>query len=128
MATRVFDDAPHAWELAGPGSVRVSVRALQLARDFAAEIERTRPGESRIVSFGWADARSFRQANQPGLWRHIGPGIDLAAYERRKLPEHALAIFGNMEIVFKIPAYILAVKTERLIDTDPDDRSKLILR
>ncbi|MGN8019857.1 hypothetical protein ACTJJ7_04005 [Phyllobacterium sp. 22229] len=128
MPTRFFDDAPHAWEFAGPGSVRVSTRALQLARDFAGEIERTRPGEGWIVSFDWADARSYRQANPPGPWRHIGPGIHLTAYERHKLPVQALAVLDNVEIVFKIPAYILAVKTERLIDTDPDDRSKLILR
>lgn len=109
-----------------PGVVTVSAAALELARAFVAEARRTRPDEDWIVAFDWADSRRVRLPDNQ--WEELGEGIDLAVYERTKIPPGATATVDGVEFAVKIAHHIYENSPERLIDRDDAVRSRLVLR
>jgi hypothetical protein len=113
--------------LVAPGTVAVSDAAVELARKFAEEIKRTRPGESWIVGFDWADERRIRFPRNSNHWEDLGPGLDLGAYERERVPAAMMATVDGVEFVVCIPRAIYEKADRRMIDRDDAKRTKLVL-
>jgi hypothetical protein len=110
-----------------PGTLRMSTSALQLARQFRAQAKGAEPDEDWIISFDWADSRRVREKGS-NEWRDLGSGIDLTAYERWKIADKHIQTLAELEFVVKIPPRIWENSIERLIDTDADAVSGLVLR
>lgn len=116
---------PDQW-FTPPGLIRVSPQAMELARDFWNEAKTTQPEKDWLIAFSWGDTRRYRNV-QAGLdWQDLGPGIDIAAYERHEIPQQAIQIIENMEILIAIQQKIWENSVDRLIDVDGAKR--LILR
>lgn len=85
------------------------------------------PNEDWVISFYWADSRSVRETDN-SEWQEVQPGLDLAAYERWKVPEQYVWRVGDTDIAVKIPTVEWEKSAERLIDVDESAFSGLILR
>ena len=114
-------------EFTPPGIVKVSAAALKLARDFGESVKRMRPNQDWVASFDWALARSFR-VSPDAPWQNVGPGLDLGAYERHKIPPGFIQTTDGVEFAIKIPREVWESSRHRLIDTDETAFSKLALR
>lgn len=125
MASNFYTRLPPDW-FTPPGTVKVSASALDLARRFGDDARHARPDEEWIVSFDWADSRRVRRTDNQ--WEELGEGLDLAAYERRKVPVGSTQTVDGVEFAVKIPSQICERSRERLIDRDDTVRSKLTLR
>ena len=110
-----------------PGVVNVSAAALQMARDFAAALKRERP-QDWVVCFDWADSRQMRFPRPGGAMQELGPGFDLAAYERRTVPHEVIQSIDGVIFAIKIPSRVWLNSTKRLIDVDASSKSGLTLR
>jgi len=89
-----------------PGIVSVSTAALQMGRDFAASLKRDRPQEDWVVCFDWADSRQMRFPRRSGAMQELGPGFDLAAYERRTVPHEVIQSIDGVIFAIKIPSRV----------------------
>lgn len=126
MPSHFYDRLPPHW-FTRPGLVKVSKSALQMAEAFRREIQSRTPSGDWVVGFDWADDRRVRdKAN--GQWRVLGPGIDVAAYERRRLPDGFIHDREGFEYLVKVPDAALKDSATPMIDTDPASPTKLILR
>jgi hypothetical protein len=125
MKSGFYTTLPPDW-FTLPGVVAVSPAALELARGFLEEARRTRPDEDWVVSFDWADSRRVRLPDN--RWEELGEGLDLAVYERVKVPPNVTTTVDGVEFAVKIADHIRERATERLIDRDDAVRSKLVLR
>lgn len=111
-----------------PGAVKISPAALEMAREFHAELVRTRPGEDWLVCFDWADSRRARIPRDSNQWVDLGAGLDLTAYEREKVPRAAIQNIGGLEILVKISELVLSSSAGRSIEIDEQVRTHLALR
>ncbi len=109
------------------GAVGISASAVDLARAFHEQVKKAVPEEDWVISFDWADSRSMREA-QGSEWQEVQPGLDLAAYERWKVPEQYIRRVGETDIAVKLPSDEWEKSAERLIDTDEAAFSGLVLR
>jgi hypothetical protein len=119
-------DPHHDW-FTPAGAIEISASALALARAFHEQVRKAVPDEDWVISFDWADSRSVRETGN-GQWREVQPGLDLAAYERWKVPEQYVRRVGDTDIAVKIPTAEWEKSVERLIDVDESAFSGLILR
>ena len=111
-----------------PGIITVSAAALKLAQEFSDHLRREQAGKDWIVSFDWADSRAMRIPRPGGPMQELGPGFDLAAYERRFVPAKAIQNSAGVTFVVKVPSRIWLNSARRLIDTDGSLGSGLTLR
>lgn len=126
MASNFVTVPPDDW-FTPPGKLRVSASALELAREFREQARQAAPDEDWIISFDWSDSRRIREKGS-NEWRDIGAGLDLTAYERRKIRDDHIQRMEGMDIVMKVPAPVWEKSAERLIDTDETAFSGLVLR
>jgi hypothetical protein len=124
--TADFTKPPYSF-FAPPGVVRVSASALKLAQEFAEDAKRVRPSDEFVISFDWADSRSVRQRID-GPREELGPGLDLAAYDRPAIPPEVIQKIDELAFAVKIPRHIYEKSVHRLIDIDDRQISKLTLR
>jgi hypothetical protein len=106
----------------------VSTAALKMAQDFSDHLRREQAGKDWIVSFDWADSRAMRIPRPSGPMRELGPGFDLAAYERRSVPAKAIQNSAGVTFVVKVPSRVWLNSARRLIDADGSVGSGLTLR
>jgi len=111
-----------------PGIVNVSTAALEMARDFAASLKRDRPQEDWVVCFDWADSRQMRFPRPSGAMQELGPGFDLAAFQRRNVPDALIQTIEGTNFAMKVPSRVWLNSAKRLIDVDPSNGSGLTLR
>ncbi len=109
-----------------PGTVRVSDAALERAREFAEALSATGPNSRFLVVFHWSTARSERFPD--GKENHYGPGLDLGADRRETYPAAALNDGGGFQYAIYIPKDVLEASEHRLIDFEPTEWGKLVLR
>src|SRR5437764_5528321 len=86
-----------------PGLIKVSDAALQMAREFADFLKQDRPDEAWVVGFDWADSRQMRFPRPGGPMQELGPGIDLAGYERRSVPDEVIQTIDGIAFAIKVP-------------------------
>lgn len=106
--------------------MRVSDAALELAREFAADVRLARPGHDFVIAFDWADWRMIRKVDGPR--QELGPGLDLAIYEPRDIPAGVTQSVAGLRFAVRIPSHIYENSVHRLIDFDERTTSKLTLR
>lgn len=123
--TSDFDSVPPGDGFTLPGEVRISPSALQYARDFQAKIGGI--SGNWIAGFFWATGQRARMKGKTE-WRDFGPGVGLGAYRRREVGEAYIEVIDGVEIAVNIPREVLQQSTERLIDFDEREHSKLVLR
>jgi hypothetical protein len=111
-----------------PGIINVSAAALQMARDFSDFLKQEKPNEDWIACFDWADSRAMRFPRPGGPMQELGPGFDLAGYERRKVPDDAMHSIEGVTFAIKVPSRVWLNSAKRLIDADPSNGSGLTLR
>lgn len=111
-----------------PGLVEVSAAALQMARAFADFLNQDRPDEAWVVRFDWADSRQMRFPRPSGMMQELGPGIDLAGYERRSVPDEVIQTIDGIAFAIKVPSRVWLNSSKRLIDVDSNTSSGLTLR
>lgn len=111
-----------------PGLIKVSDAALQLARDFGDFLKQDRPDEDWVVGFDWADSRQMRFPRPGGPMQELGPGIDLAGYERRSVPDEVIQTIDGIAFAIKVPSRVWLNSAKRLIDVDKAAGSGLTLR
>lgn len=110
-----------------PGAVNISSSALDLARRFGEHVKKTRPDESWVIAFDWADERRVRLPDS-NRWEELGAGLDLGAYDRVDLPEGVTQTIDHVEFVVTIPRQVFERATERVIDMDDAAPAKLVLK
>jgi hypothetical protein len=118
-------DGPYTW-FTPPGLVRISTRAMDLARDFAAQAAQQAPDKDWVVAFNWADSRQYRDILAGMNWMDLGPGLDVVAYERREVPPQAIDVVEEMDVFVVIPSSILDRSSQKLIDVDEEARLVLL--
>jgi hypothetical protein len=111
-----------------PGLIKVSDAALQMAREFADFLKQDRPDEDWVVGFDWADSRQMRFPRPGGPMQELGPGIDLAGYERRSVPDEVIQTIDGIAFAIKVPSRVWLNCAKRLIDVDSSASSGLTLR
>ena len=111
-----------------PGIVEVSAAALQMAREFGDQLRQQMPDQDWVVCFDWADSRQMRFPRPGGMMRELGPGFDLAAYERHKVPDEVLQNIEGATFAIKMPSRVWINSAKRLIDVDAKTESGLTLR
>jgi hypothetical protein len=111
-----------------PGLIKVSDAALRTAREFADFLKQDRPDEDWVVGFDWADSRQMRFPRPGGPMQELGPGIDLAGYERRSVPDEVIQTIDGIAFAIKVPSRVWLNSAKRLIDVDPTAGSGLTLR
>jgi hypothetical protein len=111
-----------------PGIINVSVTALRMARDFADFLKQERPNEDWVACFDWADSRAMRFPRPGGPMQQLGPGCELAGYERRQVPDDAIHSIEGVTFAIKIPSRVWLNSAKRLIDADPSVGAGLTLR
>ena len=111
-----------------PGILKVSAAALRMARDFGDVLKQEKPNEDWVVCFDWADSRRMRFPRPSGAMQELGPGFDLAGYERRKVPHEVLQSIEDVAFAIKAPSRVWLNSAKRLIDVDPNAGSGLTLR
>ena len=111
-----------------PGIVKVSAAALKMAQEFGDHLRQEQAAKDWIVCFDWADSRAMRIPRPSGAMRQLGPGFDLAAYERRDVPAKAVQSIGGVTFAVKIPSRVWLNSAQRLIDADGSVGSGLTLR
>ena len=109
-----------------PGSINISPAALALALRFRDAAVTADPAKDWVIVFDWGDTRRIRQASGT-QWLDLGPGIDLAAYERTDLPNGVTDTIEHMPVALKVPGHITLASVRRLIDRDDTLMSKLRL-
>jgi len=110
-----------------PGIITVSAAALKMAQEFSDHLRREQ-AKDWIVCFDWADSRAMRVPRPSGPMQELGPGFDLAAYERRLVPAKAIQNSGGVTFVVKVPSRVWVNSALRLIDADASVGSRLTLR
>jgi hypothetical protein len=111
-----------------PGIINVSAGALQMARDFGDQLRQQMPNQDWMVCFDWADSRQMRFPRPGGMMRELGPGFDLAAYERHKVPDEVLQNIDGATFAIKMPSRAWLNSAQRMIDVDSNAGSGLTLR
>jgi hypothetical protein len=111
-----------------PGIINVSTVALRMARDFADSLIQQQPDRDWVVCFDWADSRQMRFPRPGGRMQELGPGFDLAAYDRRTVPDEVIQNSDDVIFAIKIPSRVWLNSTQRLIDVDASSKSGLTLR
>lgn len=109
------------------GAVSISSSALDLARQFGEHIKRTRPDETWVIAFDWADERRVRLPNT-NQWEELGAGLDLGAYDRVDLPDGVTQTIDGVEFAVIVPRQVYERARQRLIDRDDGVPSKLALK
>src|SRR5256885_9720657 len=108
-----------------PGLLKVSAAALRMARDFGDFLRHEQPDGDWIVCFDWADSRQMRFPRPSGAMQELGPGFDLAAYERKDVPDEVMQTIDGVAFPIKVPSRVWLNSAQRLIDVDPSTRSGL---
>ena len=111
-----------------PGLIKVSDAALKMAREFADFLKQDRSDEDWVVGFDWADSRQMRFPRPGGPMQELGPGIDLAGYERRSVPDEMIQTIDDIAFAIKVPSRVWLNSAKRLIDVDSNASSGLTLR
>jgi hypothetical protein len=111
-----------------PGIVTISPAALKMAQEFGDHVRREQAAKDWIVCFDWADSRAMRIPRPSGRMQELGPGFDLAAYERRFVPAKAIQSSNGVTFAVKIPSRVWLNSARRLIDADASVGSGLTLR
>lgn len=111
-----------------PGIIAVSTAALKMAHEFGDHLRTEQPEKDWVVCFDWADSRSMRIPRPSGAMQELGPGFDLAAYERRHVPAEAMQSIGGVTFAIKLPSRVWLASAQRLIDADGSIGSGLVLR
>jgi hypothetical protein len=111
-----------------PGVIKISAAALQLAREFDGFLKQEKPEQDWIVCFDWADSRSMRFPRPGGPMQDLGPGFDLAAYERRQVPDEVTQHTDGIAFAIKVPSRVWLNSAQRTIDVDESGGSGLTLR
>jgi len=111
-----------------PGIVKVSDAALQMAREFCDQIRQQMPDQAWVVCFDWADSRQMRFPRPGGPMRELGPGFDLAAYERHQVPDEVVQSIDGVVFAIKMPSRVWMNSQKQLIDVDVKAESGLKLR
>jgi len=111
-----------------PGMIKVSAAALRMAREFDDFLRQDKPDGDWVVCFDWADSRQMRFPRPSGRMQELGPGFDLAAYERRNVPDEVLQTIDGMIFAIKIPDRVWLNSAQRTIDVDASAGSGLTLR
>src|SRR5947209_20189067 len=86
------------------GLVKVSLAALQMAREFGGQLRQQMPDQDWVIGFDWADARQMHFPRPGSAVQELGPGFDLAAYERRTVPDEAIQNIDGVIFAIKIPS------------------------
>ena len=110
------------------GIINLSGAALRMAREFGDFLKQEKPHEDWVVCFDWADSRRMRFPRPSGAMQELGPGFDLSAYERHKVPHEMMQSIGGVTFAIKVPSRVWLNSAKRLIDVDPRDSSGLVLR
>lgn len=116
---------PDGW-FTPPGTLRISASALELALGFLEQVRKADASQNWVVSYDWADSRRAREKGSNN-WRDLGAGLDLTAYERWKIADKHIQKVRDLEIVVKVPPQIWQKSEKRLIDTDKQSFSGLVL-
>ena len=111
-----------------PGLIKVSDAALRMAREFGDQLRQQMPDQDWIVGFDWADSRQMRFPRPGGMMQELGPGFDLAAYERRTVPHEVIQSIDGVIFAIKIPSRVWLNSAKRTIDVDASSKSGLTLR
>jgi hypothetical protein len=111
-----------------PGLVKVSSAALRMAREFGDFLRQEKPDGDWIVGFDWADSRQMRFPRPGGAMQELGPGFDLAAYERGNVPHEVIQSIDGVIFAIKIPSRVWLNSAKRTIDVDASGKSGLTLR
>jgi hypothetical protein len=111
-----------------PGLVKVSSAALRMAREFSDQLRQQMPDQDWVVGFDWADSRQMRFPRPGGAMQELGPGFDLAAFERRNVPDAVIQTIEGTTFAMKVPSRVWLNSAKRLIDVDPNNGSGLTLR
>ena len=111
-----------------PRLLKVSAAALRMARDFGDFLKQDKPDQDWVVCFDWADSRQMRFPRPSGAMQELGPGFDLAAYERKNVPDEVMQAIDGVAFAIKVPSRVWLNSAKRLIDVDPRDSSGLVLR
>jgi len=109
-----------------PGEVTVSEAAIEYAREFAEALSAVGPNSRWLVAFHWSTARSEQFPN--GREEHFGPGLDLGGDRRDRYPSAALHDGGGFQFAVCMPKNVLDASKHRLIDVEPSEWGKLVLR
>lgn len=112
-------------EFAPPGSITVSLPALQFAKDFA-KVVRGLKGD-HILTFDWAESITLKRSPDAEP-EDIGACLTLGAFERWEIPPSCTQTVEGVEFVIRIPRSVWAARAERLIDLDESLPFKLVLR
>jgi hypothetical protein len=62
------------------------------------------------------------------MMQELGPGFDLAVYERRTVPHEVIQSIDGVIFAIKIPSRVWLNSAKRLIDVDSSNASGLTLR
>lgn len=111
-----------------PGLVKVSFAVLQMAREFGDQLRQQMPDQDWVVGFDWADSRQMRFPRPGGRMQELGSGFDLAAYERRTVPDEVIQNIDGVIFAIKIPSRVWLNSNKRTIDVDANVGSGLTLR
>ena len=117
---------PSRSSFAPPGAVKISQTALELAREFAAQVEAGSQGRPQMIVFDWSDSRAVRQP-LGGPWVDLGAGLDLAAYDLQDIWDDLIQEIDGVRFAVKISRHVYEASSLRLIDTDSEARSGLTL-
>jgi hypothetical protein len=101
--------------------------ALKLALAFHRELKEQDASKEWVIGFSWAIERRMREP-KGGPMRNLGPGLDLAAYDRRQIDASRLRRADGLEYIVDIPAEVARSSRLGLIDRDDGEFSQLVLR
>lgn len=119
-----FDDDDLRF-FAPPGTVTVSLAALEMAREFLATA-RGRTKADWIAVFYWA--HTSVKAHPGAEPRDLGWLLGLGASKRSEVPGRAIHRSHGVEFAVQIPPEVLAQSKLRLIDVDRDAFFDVALR
>lgn len=110
-----------------PGMVDVSEAALAFVREFAEALSAIGTDSRLVVSIDWSSGRYVRPSpSEPE--QALGPGFVLGADKRERFPPAALWSADGFQFAVFVPDDILHASRQRLIDIDPSELFKLVLR
>jgi hypothetical protein len=101
--------------------------ALELARKFRRELKEQDASKDWVIGFSWAIERRMRWP-KGGPLRDLGPGLDLAAYDRRQIDASRLRRADGLDYIVDIPAEVARSSRLGWIDRDDAEFSQLVLR
>lgn len=101
-----------------PGIVKVSAAALQMAREFGDQLRQQMPDHDWVVCFEWGESRQMRFPPPDGKVQDLGPGLDLAAYDRHQVPDEAVQSIDGVTFAIKLPTRVWRNSNKQLIDVD----------